>query len=158
MTLLNSRHLLIASIAATLVVAGCKSDEPAVDEDGQVVIDGTDATMESASKAAKDLVDADMDMVAVDMPMGDADAFASTKDGAVVYQTPGYAEVKSSDGMRLLVVDPTDADLDEVAEKGRISGEDFKLIGSKSPITGVSVLGENELKEAFYTRWGLDME
>ncbi|MEM1013432.1 MAG: hypothetical protein AAGI46_14570 [Planctomycetota bacterium] len=140
--------LLIASAAAVVALAGCSSDgEAAMDESEPVVIEAKDLTM-----------DAPEGMIAVDMPMGDPADFAATADGGVVFETDGYAEVKSADGRRLLVVDPSETDLAEVAEDGEIKGEDFKLMGPKNPITGVVVLGENDLKAAFYARWGIEMD
>ncbi len=138
---MNHRLTTAALFAAALVTAGCSSNS-SNDNDDLIVVDGEEMELSEGK-------------MAVDMQMGKPSDFTDAEAGAVVYETPGYAEVKSTEGNRLLVVIPEDQDLAAVADSGKISGEDFKIMGSKSPIPGITVLGDNALKDAFYARWGL---
>ena len=121
---------LVLSLAALAGVAGCASD--GADEDVDVMAD-TNALGKTALAAD----------------------FKGAANGSVVYQDGDYAEVKSEDGTRLLVVSGDNIETAKGANE--VKGEDFKLMGPRSPVPGVVVLGENELKAKFYERHGIDM-
>ena len=100
----------------------------------------------------------DVDVVADPNALGEtvlAADFKGAANGSVVYQDGDYAEVKSEDGTRLLVV--SGDNIETAKSSNEVRGEDFKLMGPRSPVPGVVVLGENALKAKFYERHGLEM-
>ena len=142
------RRLAAAALAATaLFAAGCGNDVDATTDDGDDNMLDVAGSADSRQPAAS--TDANAGAASL------ASGFESAPGNSVVYREGDYMEVKyAQDGTtRLLVVSPENKDA--ALDKGVIAGEDFKLIGRKSPV-GVSVLGENELKDKFYQRWGVE--
>ncbi len=134
------RRLALAALtsAAVFVAAGCGSDADTTTDDGDA------GTLEVSTSPASQSPTA---------------AFEAAPGNSVVYRDGGYMEIKyvdsDTDTTRLLVVSPDNKD--GAMDMGRVSGEDFKLMGRKSPV-GVTVLGENELKGKFYDRWDLESD
>ena len=156
--------LTAAALLAALALIGCNGDgDSAADSGDETTIIGTpgqagedmdggmSVEMEGDAQGSADA----MPPSGAQSAAGLAAAFADAENGEILYRGDDFAEVKSAGGTRLLVVSPDNVEDARTNDKELVSGEDFKLIGASSPIPGVTVLGENELKDAFYARHGL---